>query len=127
MALSSDEIRNTVQRYLDMVATGTADQIMAMYAETAVLEDPVGSEPRSTAESIREFYAMIEPLQSSTTLQTMRVSGQAAAFHFEVRTVVGDTEITVSAIETMEFDDAGLITSMRAFWSQDDMTTAPVA
>ena len=112
--------------YLDLVATGTTSQIMALYADGAVLEDPVGTDPRTTAESIREFYAIIEPLESSTTLRTLKVSGSAAAFVFELTTTMGDTRVVVDVIEVLELDDDGLITSMRAYWGPDDMTMTPV-
>ena len=61
MAPSAEDIRKTVERYIEAVATGTVDDVVALYAEGATVEDPVGTEPRTSVESLREFYGVIEP------------------------------------------------------------------
>ena len=43
--------------------TGTTDEVLALYADGATVEDPVGTEVRSTRESIREFYSGLEGLE----------------------------------------------------------------
>ena len=43
MAPSAEGIRKTVERYIEAVATGTADDVVALYAEGATVEDPVGN------------------------------------------------------------------------------------
>lgn len=121
MAADRDRILDTIQRYVDLVGKGTADEILALYADGASVEDPVGSEVRSTRESIREFYASIEPLEQESRLVTARVADGQAAFLFELVTRVGDQTYTLRPIDVMTFDDDARITSMRAFWSDADM------
>lgn len=121
MTASNDHIRSTVQRYLDLVATGTAAEIVDLYAESATLEDPVGSDVLTGHEAIRAFYATIEDLPMTTDLVTLRACAGQAAFHFEVVTDVGGAKARMAPLEVMIFDDAGKITSMRAFWSDDDL------
>ena len=41
----SETITATVHRYLELIGTGTADDIVALFADDATVEDPVGSEP----------------------------------------------------------------------------------
>lgn len=60
MAPSAEVIRKTVDAYIETVATGTAAQVVALYAEGATVEDPVGTDVRTTRESILEFYSVIE-------------------------------------------------------------------
>lgn len=121
MVASNEDIRTTVQCYLDLVATGTADEIVALYAPDATLEDPVGSEPKVGREAIHEFYASFAELKKETNLVTLRACAGHAAFHFEIVTEAGDMKYRMAPLEVMTFDDAGLITSMRAFWSDADL------
>lgn len=123
MAPSADDIRKTVTKYLEAVAKGTVDDVLALYADGAVIEDPVGTDPRTTTESIREFYAVVEPLEQSAELVTLRIAGNEAAFQFSLVTHLGPQSMELAPIDVMTFDDEGKILTMRAFWSQEDMIT----
>ncbi|MBU1802001.1 MAG: nuclear transport factor 2 family protein [Actinobacteria bacterium] len=122
MTLSNDAAVAAVNRYLSLVATGTADDVAALYAEDATLEDPVGSDVLTGREAIRAFYATIASLAKSTLLHTVRASGGEAAFHFRIETDTGAGVATMEPLELMTFSDDGLITSMRAWWSDTDLT-----
>lgn len=124
MAADRDRILETIQSYVDLVGTGTADEILALYAEGATVEDPVGTDVRTTRESIREFYAAIEPLEQESRLVSARVADGQAAFQFELVTRVGEQTYTLAPIDVMTFDDEAKITTMRAFWSNADMEIA---
>lgn len=121
MAASKDRILEVIQRYVDLVASGTADQVTALYADGATVEDPVGTEVRTTREQIREFYAGTEGLEQEGRLVTARVAGGQAAFQFELVTKAGERTYTLSPIDVMTFDDDGRITSMRAYWGDEDL------
>ncbi|CAM3408823.1 nuclear transport factor 2 family protein [Nocardioides dubius] len=117
---SVDERKAIVEQYLKLVSSGTADEIMALYAPDGTLEDPVGTEPKVGREEIGAFYRSFESMEISTNLREVRASGDAAvAFAFDVVTKLPDSAMKVSAIEVMTFDDAGLITSMKAYWSPE--------
>lgn len=118
---SAEQIREVVNSYLQSVATGTADDVLALYADGAVVEDPVGSDPHRGKEAIRGFYAIIEPLEQEAELLTLRIAGNSAAFQFSLVTKAGDQKFTLAPIDVMEFDEDGKITSMKAFWGPDDM------
>lgn len=122
MTVSTERIREVVERYVALVGSGTADEIVELYAPDATVEDPVGSDVLAGAEAIRGFYATLEGLEQETRLLTLRAAGGEAAFHFEVTTVADGVTYTLSPVDVMTFDDAGLVTSMRAFWGADDMT-----
>ncbi|WP_280759974.1 nuclear transport factor 2 family protein [Prescottella agglutinans] len=116
-------MRNTVETYIKAVATGTADDVLALYAEGATLEDPVGSTVRTTRESIHEFYAVLEQLEREAELVTLRIASDTAAFNFRLTTKMGDQTLELAPIDVMEFDDDGKIVSMRAVWGPEDMIT----
>ena len=124
MAVSNDRVREVVEEYLRLVATGTADEIAALYAEDATLEDPVGADVLRGREAIRGFYAAVEPLQVETQLFTLRATAGEAAFHFEVRTITDGGTFTMAPIEVMTFDEDARITSMRAWWADTDMVVS---
>ena len=121
MTASPERVREVVEQYVALVGTGPADEIVALYAEDATVEDPVGTDVRVGHAAIREFYATLEGLEQETRLITARIAAGQAAFHFEIITRAGDKTYTLSPIDVMTFDDDGLVTTMRAFWSDGDM------
>lgn len=124
----SQQIREVVERYVKLVGSGPTEDIVALYASDATVEDPIGSEVRHGHDAIREFYAMIAGLDRDTELhaETVRVTDRHAAFMFTITTRVGGQRFTLSPIDVMEFDAAGMITGMRAYWSQADMHSEPI-
>ncbi|WP_370240508.1 nuclear transport factor 2 family protein [Aeromicrobium sp.] len=126
MAADRASILRTIESYVELVATGTSSDVVALYADGATVEDPVGSEVRTTRESIAEFYATLDGLEQRARLLHVRIADDEAAFAFELVTVAGDQTITLAPIDVMTFDDDAKITSMRAFWSAEDMVVAPV-
>jgi len=118
---SADDYTNVVKRYLDTVANGSADEICALYTDDATLEDPVGSEVRNGRAAIHDFYAPIENLGAETELVTVKVAGNEAAYVFRLTFTAGDSRTQVEPIGIMTFDDDAKITSMRAYWSPDDV------
>ncbi|RKT87176.1 steroid delta-isomerase [Saccharopolyspora antimicrobica] len=117
-------IRDAVASYLKAVATGSAADVAALYAEDATLEDPVGSEPVRGRAAITEFYSTLENMRQDVELLALRVAGDSAAFHFRVRTELPDGAAEIEPIDVMTFDEAGRITTMRAFWSPEDVHLA---
>ena len=124
MPASPDRIRQVVDDYIRLVGSGTADEIVALYAADATVEDPVGTDVRTGPAAIREFYATLEGLQQQTRLITARIAGGEASFLFEIITRAGDKTYTLSPIDAMTFDDDGKITTMRAYWGNDDMVVS---
>ena len=51
MPASPEKIREVIEQYVARVAGGTTDEIVALYADDATVEDPVGTEVRTTRES----------------------------------------------------------------------------
>lgn len=124
MAASPDRIRAVVDDYVRLVGTGTADEIVALYAEDATVEDPVGTDVRRGHAAIREFYAPLEAMQQETRLLALRVAGGEAVFHFEIVTRADGAAYTLAPIDHMVFDDDGRVTAMRAFWGEGDLVVS---
>ncbi|AAS04795.1 nuclear transport factor 2 family protein [Mycobacterium avium] len=118
---SAEAITDTVNRYLALVATGTADDIVTLYAADATIEDPIGADIRRGHDAIRAFYAGFQDAKKDTELAELRVSGSEAAFLWYLTLDAGDTRTRISPISTMSFDEDAKITAMRAFWSPTDV------
>ncbi|MBF6439855.1 nuclear transport factor 2 family protein [Nocardia cyriacigeorgica] len=121
------QIRDVVEEYVKLVGSGTSEDVVALYAPDATVEDPIGTPPKHGHDAIREFYNVLANLERESTLHadTVRIGGNQAAFMFTLVTKAGDQRVTLRPIDVMEFDDEGRITHMRAYWSQDDMSIEP--
>lgn len=117
---SADDYAKTVKRYLELVANGSADDVTALYAEDATIEDPIGSELRRGRAAIHEFYAAFESAEKQTEMVSLRVGGNEAAFLWNLTIKAGDGGTVIEPISVMTFDADAKITSMRAFWSPAD-------
>ena len=118
---SADDYAKTVNRYLELVANGSAADVTALYVEDATIEDPIGSELRRGRAAINEFYAAFETMEKQTELVSLRVGGNEAAFLWSLTIKAGDSGTVIEPISVMTFDDDAKITSMRAFWSPADV------
>ncbi|WP_019971966.1 nuclear transport factor 2 family protein [Mycobacterium sp. 141] len=115
-----EHITQTVNRYLELVANGSADEIAELYADDATVEDPVGGEVHIGRAAIRGFYANVENIKSKTELVTLRVAGHEAAFHFRLTMDLGNSSMRIDPIDVMAFDGDGKISAMKAYWSPAD-------
>jgi steroid delta-isomerase len=115
----TQDITKTVNRYIELVGGGSADDIVALYAEDAVVEDPVGGEVYRGRDAVRGFYAAVENAERQCELVTLRVAGNEAAFQF--RLTVGGV-MRIEPIDVMVFNAAGEIASMKAYWGPENVT-----
>ena len=123
--VSAEHITSMVHRYLELVATGNADQITELFADDATVEDPVGGgEVHIGRSAIHGFYKNIENAKRATELRTLRVAGHEAAFLFVITVDAGGHQVRIEPIDVMVFNSDGKIASMKAYWSFADATQA---
>jgi steroid Delta-isomerase len=121
-AEDTEAIIKTVNRYLELVAKGSADELTALYVDDATIEDPVGSDVRRGRDAVHEFYAAIENLDKETELVSVKVAGNEAAFLWQLRLNTGGGRSQVEPISVMTFNDDAKITSMKAYWGPESVT-----
>jgi steroid delta-isomerase len=119
---SAEQITQTVNRYLELVAKGQADEVVELFADDATLEDPVGGEVHIGRTAIRGFYSAIEAVNAQSELLTLRVCGHEAAFLFALTINAGDAIMRIEPIEVMVFDSEGKVASMKAYWGPENVT-----
>ena len=116
------DITEAVNRYIELVAKGSADDLAELYAADATVEDPVGGELHIGRRAIHGFYSAIENLDRESELVSLRVAGNEAAFQFSLTVTAGDHRMRIEPIDVMVFDDDVKITAMKAYWSPENVT-----
>ncbi len=107
-----------IHRYVEAFDKQDMDIIRSMYADTATVEDPVGTDVHEGIDAICSFYEA--GLYSGAKLQLTgeaRCAGNAVAFPFQVS--MGDMLIDI--IDVFEFDADGKVSSMKAYWGPENM------
>ena len=119
---TAEHMTEVVQRYVAALNASDLDGIVAIYADDATVEDPVGSEPKRGIEAIRAFYAesLKLPLQVALTGE-VRAAANEAAFAFTVGFEYQGRKTVISPIDHFCFNEAGKVVSMRALFGPQNM------
>ena len=115
--------RAAMQAYIDRMNAADLAGVVALYADDATIEDPVGGGKIITGRAaIEEFYqgSMQTKAQLKLSAPIRTSHGDSAAMAFEVTLDWGGL-MTISVIDVMTFNAQGEFTSMRAYWGPEDM------
>ena len=111
-----------VNAYVAAFEAGSADQVAALYAADATVEDPIGSPIHKGREAIRAFYA--ESMKTGAKLKLegpVRVTGDYAVFPFSVNLNYDGGHKRIDVIDTFRFNEANEVVEMRAYWGPTNM------
>jgi len=119
----ASKIAPVVEAYVNLLDSGTAEEIADLYAPSATVEDPIGSDVRNTREQLVEFYSIITNMaERSAKLNWKKIAGDTAVFEFTLVTGVNaDMRFEITPVDIMVFDADGKISSMRAVWAPTDL------
>ena len=120
---TAEQVRATVDAYVDAYARNDRAAFLALWAPEGVLEDPVGSPSHQGAEALGAFWDGARELADRIELAPVAVivTGDEAAMVFEIHAHIGDGGLLMQAVDVMRVDDQGHLLSVRAYW---DMATA---
>jgi steroid delta-isomerase len=124
VAATNDQIHATIQRYVEVFSAGDRDGYLALFADDATVEDPVGADVVRGLEAIGGFWDGVRAMSPEIELQLTgapRLAAGEAAFPMRAITTLGDDKLAVEIIDVMSFADDGRITSLRAFWDFAEM------
>lgn len=111
-----------VDAYVDAFARADPEAVVALFAEDATVEDPIGTPIKNGSAEILEFYKFSMQTGAKLALDgPVRTAGPYAAFAFQVRLNMGGEKV-IHVIDTFKFNDAGKVVEMRAFWGPENMT-----
>ena len=120
--LADDIMVAAVENYVKHVNNGEYEGVANLYAETATVEDPIGTPIKNGKSEIREFYKMSTQLGAQLALNgPVRATANAAAFAFSVTTESPNGAIQVDVIDTFKFDADGKVIEMCAYWGQSNV------
>ena len=125
MSVDIDHARAVVKSYLRCGSEGDRETLLALFAADATFEDPVGSEPLVGREAIGTFFDTVQAADDVEFVlddDSVRVAGDSVAFAFTATVTFGGIGQRVSPIDVFDFDDDGLIVSMRSYWNPADLT-----
>ncbi|EON31462.1 steroid delta-isomerase [Gordonia terrae C-6] len=118
----AEKIEAAVDAYIELLNSGTAEQIADLYAPDATVEDPIGADIRDTREQLVEFYSVITGMDERTaTLKWKKIAGDTAVFEFTLVTKTAGLAFEITPVDIMVFDAAGKVSTMRAVWQQSDL------
>ena len=107
-----------VNKYVEAFEKADMNLIREIFADNAVVEDPVGSDPHRGIEEICAFYEQGFSMNAKLKLTgAPRCAGNSVAFAFSV--CVG--AMTIAPIDVFEFNSAGKVISMKAFWGPENV------
>lgn len=119
--MESSEKIAAVHKYVEAFDKADMALIKEIYADDAIVEDPVGTDLHVGIDAVCAFYE--GALSSGAKLALTgppRCAGNAVAFPFQVQM----PGMAIDIIDVFEFDDAGKVNSMKAYWGPDSMVSA---
>ena len=117
-------LHDLVQRYATVATSMDVDAYANLVAEDCTRIDPIGQPGQYTRDEVRASWAgVVRGAETITfTATDIHTVLDTAAFHFDVVVGLGESTAHISGIEVMVFNDDGLITSMHAYWGDNDFS-----
>jgi steroid Delta-isomerase len=128
--LSADQLRDVVQRYATVASSRDADAYAALFTEDASQIDPYPAPARVGREAIRDFIKSSFDACEAMRFEWIEVYPVAdrVAFTFHITlNLAGGSTMHIRGVEIFTVTDDGLISSVEAYWGQDDVTLEEVA
>jgi steroid delta-isomerase len=110
-----EHIESAVEQYVAAVGRQDLEATLALFAEDARQEDPIGTPANVGRDAIRGFFEKAFRGSFETTLTgPLLVTGNHAAVHFTIEVPTGAEPLVVRVVDLIRFDDDGLIADLRA-------------
>ncbi|HEY7531538.1 MAG TPA: nuclear transport factor 2 family protein, partial [Nitrospiraceae bacterium] len=126
MSPSAEDMRDAVDRYFAAWASLDPVAYTACFSDEAVLHDPYGSTPLQGAKALREFFSEIAQALQEVRLEAeaVHVAGNRAAVVFRGKAIgKNQRPAEVVGVDVFEFDTAGRITILWAYWDSAAVLT----
>ena len=117
--MNTATLQALVARYAEAFEKADIGIIEELYTADAVVEDPVGTEPKVGIDAIKAFYQSAFDMGVKLEIDGLpRCAGNSVAFQFHVVM----TGMKISPIDVFEVNEAGQIVRMRAYWGPENMS-----
>jgi steroid delta-isomerase len=121
---TAEQMTAAVHAYVAAFDKGDPELAAALFADNAVIEDPVGTPPKIGLAAIREFYTGSMQTGAKLVVQgpVRLTADNHAAFAFQVQLNHNGADLTVDVIDVFRFGDDGKVIEMRAFFGPTNFT-----
>lgn len=118
--LNDQHIAAAMQAYVDAVSGDNVENILALFSNDAIVEDPVGTDPHVGKEALRSFYQgaieVVELMELEGSVRAREKWGAAS-----MKAHPKGVDMIIETLDVMEFNEEGLITKMTAYWGDNNM------
>ena len=125
-----ESMRETVLRYLRLVGEQDLEAVLALFADSISVEDPVGGPPGTHVVGLdtvsiffKKGFARTRP-SPTLTGPVVTTGGNEVAVPFTLRLELMGQSHELDVIDVFQFDERGRIISLRAFWNYDERREA---
>ncbi|RFU36704.1 steroid delta-isomerase [Actinomadura logoneensis] len=112
-----EHMKATMRRYVELFNAGDPVAVAGLFADDAVIEDPVGRPETKGRSAIEKFYT--DSISTGVKLTAHEVCGSygdRSAMRFSADL----PNLHIDGMEVMTFDGEGKVTRMEAFWGPGD-------
>lgn len=119
--LKHQEVRAIIEAYVAGWKNSDRESWGALFADDAVLVDPVGKPPHIGKEAVLAFFDGVQrmPFKFTPNVHRIAVCGGEALLLFRMEAVGPDGNgMFVEVADIFSVNDAGKITSLKAYWDK---------
>jgi steroid Delta-isomerase len=120
-----EHMRDAVLKYFASFASADVDAIVGLFADNAVVEDPIGGARIEGIHAIRGFFAggfgYVGGGYSFEPEGNVRVAANHAACAAIATCDKANPPFRLETMDVMTFDEAGKIVAMKAYWGPFNM------
>ncbi|MEZ0603729.1 nuclear transport factor 2 family protein [Paraburkholderia sp. IW21] len=120
---TSENMKGRLMDYVDAFNAADASRVVALFADDASVEDPVGTPLKEGKSEIETFYTYATSVGARLELMAppRGSHGNSASISFRVHITAQDGRPAhIDVTDVMDFDATGKILRMRAYWGADD-------
>ncbi len=122
--MSTKEIELLLTIYFDNMAAMNANDWLGIFAEDAVIHDPVGDPPKLAHKHSEQFFKILSNFFKEIELSKDHIffvkNGAAIKWTMQVTTKT-DQHVTAEGISTFEINDIGKIQKVSSYWDEAAM------
>lgn len=114
----AEVVQRAIDGYLDAYNRNDREAFLALFADDATVEDPVGTPRHSGRDAIAGFWDAIHGLADALQLGAGQriVCGGEAAVVLTIEATMGGQRTRIHAVDTFRVRPDGRISEVRAYW-----------
>jgi steroid delta-isomerase len=119
---NAEKTAQVMQAYVDAVSGDDVETVVALFTEDAVVEDPIGTGEHVGHDALRAFYQIaVDSVEKMVLEGNARIRDQWGACAMLAYPKGMDMKFVIETLDVMEFNDAGKIIRMTAYWGDSNM------